>query len=319
MIDFRFDGQVAIVTGAGRGIGQAYAIELARRGASVLVNDLGGVGTPDGPWAETVVQLLLERGGKAVASMDSVSTVEGGIAITQMALDHFGTIDILINNAGFLRRGMFADLSMDDARDVIDVHLMGAFHVTQPAWKVMLKKKYGRVLMTSSAASFGMQANCNYVAAKAGLIGLASALAQEGEAHGVFVNSILPYVKTMITKDSPAVGPDAVQNVSMQDELAHRMTPGSVAAAALYLVSRQSKVNGKAISALAGRYAAACFAMNEGVLIPHVEDIEVETIANAIDRIVDLDRIAAVESLGAELEQICARVDALGTCSKAGG
>ena len=161
-----FAGQVAIVTGAGRGIGRAYAIELARRGAAVVVNDIGGVET--GRWtAPGPIRLSVARsnqqGGKAVASHHNVATIDGGQQLTDTALREFGTVDIIINNAGFLRRSMFEAMPLEHAREVIDVHLMGAFYVTQPAWKVMSKKRYGRVIFTSSAASFGMQGNCNYV------------------------------------------------------------------------------------------------------------------------------------------------------------
>jgi NAD(P)-dependent dehydrogenase (short-subunit alcohol dehydrogenase family) len=297
-----FNGQVAIITGAGRGIGRAHALELAARGASVVVNDIGGIGSSEGPWADAVVHEITTSGGSAVASLDSVMTPEGGHAITALTLRTFGTVDILINNAGFLRRGMFADMPMEHAREVIDVHLMGAFHVTQPAWKIMMEKGYGRVLMTSSAASFGMQGNCNYAAAKAGLIGLSNALAEEGRERGVLVNSILPYAKTMITVDSPAVGPDAQHNVGLQAALGPRMTTGSVVAAALYLVSAQSRITGEAISALAGRYARAFFALNTGWYSKDIDTIMVEDIADHIHDIMHASDCIDPGTLGGELE-----------------
>jgi NAD(P)-dependent dehydrogenase (short-subunit alcohol dehydrogenase family) len=297
-----FDGQVAIVTGAGRGIGRAHALELAARGASVVVNDIGGIGTSEGSWADAVVNEITAAGGNAVASHDNVMTPEGGRAITALALRTFGTVDILINNAGFLRRGMFADMPMEHVREVIDVHLMGAFHVTQPAWKIMMDKGYGRVLMTSSAAAFGMQGNCNYATAKAGLIGLSNALAEEGRERGILVNAILPYAKTMITVDSPAVGPDAQHNVGLQDALGPRMTIGSVVAAALYLVSDQSSITGEAISALAGRYARAFFALNAGWYRQDIETIRVEDIAEHIDDIMNASESIDPGTLGGELE-----------------
>jgi NAD(P)-dependent dehydrogenase (short-subunit alcohol dehydrogenase family) len=309
-----FNGQVAIVTGAGRGIGRAHALELAARGASVVVNDIGGIGTSEGPWADAVVNEIEAAGGSAVASHDSVMTPEGGCAITALALRTFGTVDILINNAGFLRRGMFADMPMEHVREVIDVHLMGAFHVTQPAWKVMMAKGYGRVLMTSSAAAFGMQGNCNYASAKAGLIGLSNALAEEGRARGVLVNSILPYAKTMITVDSPAVGPDAKHNVGLQDALGPRMTTGSVVAAALYLVSSQSAVTGDSISALAGRYARAFFALNAGWCRQDVETIRPEDFADHIDEIMNASGIVDPGNLGGELEIVAQELESKFTC-----
>jgi NAD(P)-dependent dehydrogenase (short-subunit alcohol dehydrogenase family) len=309
-----FDGQVAIVTGAGRGIGRAHALELAARGASVVVNDIGGIGTSEGSWADAVVNEITGTGGNAVASHDSVMTSEGGRAITALALGTFGTVDILINNAGFLRRGMFSDMPMEHAREIIDVHLMGAFHVTQPAWKIMMAKGYGRVLMTSSAASFGMQGNCNYAAAKAGLIGLSNALAEEGRPRGVLVNAILPYAKTMITVDSPAVGPDAQHNVGLQDALGPRMTIGSVVAAALYLVSAQSSITGEAISALAGRYARAFFALSAGWYREDVDTIRAEDIAVHINDIMNSSDIIDPGTLGGELEIVSRNLESKFRC-----
>jgi NAD(P)-dependent dehydrogenase (short-subunit alcohol dehydrogenase family) len=306
-----FAGQVAIVTGAGRGIGRAHAIELARRGASVVVNDIGGVGTAEGPWADKVVQEIKSAGGQATSSHHSVSTIEGGQGITDTAVREFGTLDILINNAGYLRRGMFADIPLQHAKEVIDVHLMGAFYVTQPAWKIMLAKHYGRVIITSSAAGFGMQSNCNYAAAKAGLIGLMHALAQEGPALGIKVNAILPYAKTMITVDSPAVGPDAARNVAMQNELGPRMTTDSVTAAALYLASSNCELNGESISALAGRYARTFFAQTQGWLREDVEGITIEDICEHLDEIMGSTRIHEPKSLGGELEVVVDRVRAI--------
>lgn len=314
-----FEGQIAIVTGGGRGIGRAHALELARRGAAVVVNDVAR-DDPSGPGrAEIVVEEIVASGGRAVASLHDVASEEGGIAITDLALSAFGTVDILINNAGHLRRGMFADVPMAHIREVIDVHLMGAFHVTQPAWRVMMEKGYGRILMTSSAASFGMQANSNYVTAKAGLLGLANALAEEGRERGVLVNSILPYAKTMITKESPAFGPDAQRNVGLQDQLGPRMTLNSVVAAALALVSPASTVSGAAISAVAGRYARTFFALNEGIFYPDVDAVSVEDIACDMERILTAGVILEPGNLGGELELVSALVNGAGIASAENG
>lgn len=303
-----FEGQVAIVTGAGRGIGRAHALELARRGAAVVVNDLGCDEPGNISRAGLVVEEIIRAGGRAVASMDSVSTEEGGQALTDLALATFGTVDVLINNAGYLQRGMFADLTIAQIRFVVDVHLMGAVHVTQPAWKVMLAKGYGRILMTSSAASFGMQANCNYVAAKCGLIGLTNALAEEGRAHNVLVNSILPYAQTMINKDSPSIGPEAGHVVGLQQQLRPRMMMNSVVAVALALLSRESTVTGEAISTLAGRCAKTFLAQNEGVYYPEVEELTVEDVARDIEKILTAGPILEPGSLVGELEIVSAIV-----------
>jgi len=306
-----FAGQVAIVTGAGRGMGRAYATELARRGASVIVNDVGGVGTPEGSWANHVVEEIRSAGGRAIASYDSVATIEGGQAITDAALREFGTVDIVINNAGFLRRGMFETMSLLEIKEIIDVHLMGAFYVTHPAWKVMAGKKYGRVVMISSAASFGMKANSNYVAAKAGLLGLTSALAWEGEECGILVNSVLPYARTMINVDRPAVGPDATSVVGLQKQLWPRMTVESVSAATLYLASSDCTITGQAISALAGRYARTSLTLNKGWLRKDVEGITIEEFRDHLGEIIDSSRTFEPRSLSGELEDVIERVRAI--------
>jgi NAD(P)-dependent dehydrogenase (short-subunit alcohol dehydrogenase family) len=306
-----FAGQAAIVTGAGRGIGRSYALELAKRGASVVVNDVGGVGTAKASWADLVVEEIRSAGGRAVASHESVATIEGGQSITATALSAFGTVDIVINNAGVLRRAMFENMNLAHAKEVIDVHLLGAFYVTQPAWKVMVAKNYGRVVITSSAASFGMQANSNYVAAKAGLLGLTNAWAQEGESRGVLVNAVLPYAKTNITVESPAVGPDAARNVGMQAELGPRMTTESVAAATLYLASSDCKITGQAISALAGRYARTFLMLSRGWLSKEVDGITIEEFRDHLDEIIDSTAGFEPKSLGGELEDTVARVRAI--------
>jgi len=306
-----FSGQVAIVTGAGRGIGRAYALELARRGASVVVNDIGGVGTPEGPWADAVVAQIRAEAGKAVPSHHSVSTPEGGLAITETALRDFGAVDIVINNAGFLRRAMFADMPLEHVREVLDVHLLGAFYVTQPAWKFMAGRRYGRVLFTSSGAAFGMQANSNYCAAKAGLLGLTHALSKEGEDLNIRVNAILPYAKTMITVDSPAIGADSTHNVAMQKELGPRMTTDSVVAAALYLASSQCVLNGQAVSAVAGRYARISMLLTRGWLRRDVAGVKAEEFRDNLGQVIESAGLTEASSLGAELEEVIARVRAL--------
>ncbi|MDO8776538.1 MAG: SDR family NAD(P)-dependent oxidoreductase [Burkholderiaceae bacterium] len=306
-----FEGQVAIVTGAGRGIGRAYAMELARRGASVVVNDIGGVGKQEGSWADVVVEQIQAEGGKAAASHHSVSTPEGGQGITDMALSEFGGVDIVINNAGFLRRAMFETMPLEYVKEVLDVHLLGAFYVTQPAWKVMAARRYGRVLFTSSAAAFGMQGNSNYCAAKAGLLGLANALSKEGEDLNIRVNAILPYARTMITVDSPAIGAEAIHNVAMQKELGPRMTTDSVVAAAVFLASKQCVLNGQAISALAGRYARTSLVLTQGWLRKDVEGVTVEDFQENLDKVIEPGTRTEASSLGAELEDVIMRIRAL--------
>ena len=264
-----FDGRVAIVTGAGGGLGKTYALELARRGAKVVVNDLGGnrdgTGGAASP-ADTTAEEIRAAGGEAVASYDSVATPEGGAAITQTALDAFGTVDIVINNAGILRDKSFANLDIADLRAVIDVHLMGAFHVTQPAYRVMKEKGYGRLLFTSSAAGvFGNFGQANYAAAKMGLVGLSNVLAIEGAKSGINSNVIAPIARSRLTEE--LLGP-------LTDVLA----PEFVTPLALYLVSETCELTHETFSVAGGKYSRVFVAEAPGWfsgqdLPPTVEDV----------------------------------------------
>lgn len=306
-----FANQVAIVTGAGRGIGRGYALELARRGASVVVNDIGAGDEPGKSRAQSVVDEIRAAGGKAVASEHDVATIAGGQAMTDLAVENFGSVDIVINNAGFLRRGMFDELPMEHAREVIDVHLLGAFYVTQPAWKIMKRKAYGRLVLTSSAASFGMQGNSNYVAAKAGLIGLVAALSLEGAEFGIKVNGVLPLARSMITVDSPATAvpaSDATRNVAIQRELGDRATASSVAAATLYLASDQCSISGQSISAVAGRYARVFVGVTEGWLRPDVADVSPEDVRDNLDQVTNRSSMIEVRSMSDEYASVLERV-----------
>ncbi len=201
----RFDGRVAIVTGAGSGLGRDYATELAKRGAKVVVNDLGGSGAGTGAShrpADAVVNAIRSAGGEAVASHDSVATRSGGEAIVRTALDAFGRVDIVINNAGFLRNNRFEDLSDSQIDAIVDVHLKGAFYVSQPAYRVMAANKYGRFIFTGSAsAMFGHAWQANYAAAKGGLMGLSHIVAIEGSAHGIHSNLMLPNANSRLADE----------------------------------------------------------------------------------------------------------------------
>src|SRR4030095_250091 len=204
MSDIRFDGRVAVITGAGGGLGKTYALELARRGASVVVNDLGGSSDGRGgssSMADATVKEIMEAGGKAVANYDSVATPEGGKAIVQTALDNFGKVDIVVNNAGILRDKSFLKLEPKDLEAIIDVHLKGAVFVTQPAVHSMKENGCGRIVMASSGAGiFGNFGQTNYGAAKMGLVGLMNVLSVEGAKYNIKVNTIAPVATTRLTE-----------------------------------------------------------------------------------------------------------------------
>ena len=206
MADLGFDGKVAIITGAGGGLGKSHALELARRGARIVVNDLGGSVDGDGrqapPPPSTSSTRSTAAGGEAVANHNSVATAEGGEAIVQTAVDAFGTVDIVINNAGILRDKTFHNMTPDMVEPVLDVHLLGAFYVTQPAWLIMREKGYGRVVNTSSNSGLlGNFGQANYGAAKMGLVGFTRVLANEGRKYNIKVNAIAPVAKTRMTED----------------------------------------------------------------------------------------------------------------------
>src|SRR6266545_4574877 len=204
MADLGFDGKVAIITGAGGGLGRSHALELAKRGALIVVNDLGGSvdGTGSGTTAaQTVVDEIKGGGGEAVANYDSVATPEGGEAIVQTAVDAFGRVDIVINNAGILRDKAFHNMTPDLFEPVLDVHLRGAFHVTQPAFVKMREQGYGRIISTSSAAGiFGNFGQTNYGAAKMALVGFTRVLAVEGAKYNIKANAIAPLALTRMTE-----------------------------------------------------------------------------------------------------------------------
>ncbi|WP_280155460.1 SDR family NAD(P)-dependent oxidoreductase [Piscinibacter sp. XHJ-5] len=269
----RFDGRVAVVTGGGNGLGRDYCLKLAERGARVVVNDLGGSGSGQGAsraTADAVVEAIRTAGGQAVASHDSVATREGGTAIVGTAMKAFGRIDIVVNNAGFLRNDRFEDLTDQQIDAVLGVHLKGAFHVTQPAYRVMKDQGYGRILFTASASGlYGHPWQANYAAAKAGLVGLMNVVALEGERHGILANALLPTATTRLAAEVPQ-GWMEVTNVS---GLLERIDFAAVADGmgvehntplVLYLLSEQCRSTQGCYSALAGRYAQVFIASAQG-------------------------------------------------------
>lgn len=257
-----FDGQVVIVTGAGRSLGREYALELARRGAKVVVNDIGGLEEPGGPAAEAVVREIREAGGQAVASLAAVATPEGGQAIVEGALESFGTIDALIHNAGVWRHKFIDEMTADQLDPVLDVHLRGAFFVTRPAWQVMRAKGNGRIVLTSSSTgAFGRVAGSNYAAAKAGMLGLGRALSLEGAEIGIKANCILPVAPS---GDRSALPRELNDLLGRAGWSAQNAGPELVSPLAVYLASRACAVTGEAFSAGGGRFGRVFTAVADG-------------------------------------------------------
>jgi len=259
MQEMRFDGRVVIITGAGGGLGRSHALELAHRGAHILVNDLGGA--LDGRGASTtaaqrVVDEITDIGGAAAPNHDSVATPDGGRAIVQAAIDAFGRVDVVINNAGILRDKAFHRMDSAMIDSVIDVHLKGALYVSQPAFRLMREQGYGRIVNTSSASGlFGTFGQANYGAAKAGLAGLTRVLALEGASHGIKVNAIAPIASTRMTQD-------------ILGELASLTSPESVSPVVAYLAHEDCSVNGHLYSVAGGRIARIVVAELRGVVLP---------------------------------------------------
>jgi len=275
MAELRFDGRVAVITGAGRGLGRAYALLLAARGARIVVNDVGGdifgKGADAGP-AQAVVEEIRAAGGEAVACTDSVARPEGGQAIVDAAVANFGRVDILIHNAGITRRGSFKDLTLADFDAVLDVHLKGALHVARPAFPRMCAAGYGRIVLTSSIAGLYAERNvAPYCIAKAGLIGLSNALALEGAAEGVHSNCIMPVAVTRMSegRDTSSFPP---------------LTPEQVAPAVAWLAHESCPMNGEMLISAAGRVAKAFVSETPGV---HQAAWTVEQLAGRMDAIGD--------------------------------
>jgi NAD(P)-dependent dehydrogenase (short-subunit alcohol dehydrogenase family) len=275
MPDLRFDGRVAVITGAGGGLGRSHALELARRGAHILVNDLGGALDGSGSSmsaAARVVDEITSFGGIAAPNHDNVATPQGGEAIVQAALDAFGRVDVLVNNAGILRDKAFhqMDVTMIDA--VVDVHLKGALYVSQPAFRVMREQGYGRIVNTTSASGlFGNFGQANYGAAKAGLAGLTRVLAIEGEGRGIKVNAIAPIASTRMTQD-------------VLGDLAAKVSPESVSPLVAYLAHEECSVNGHVYSVAGGRIARIFVAETRGVVLPENTPEAIRAHLSLIDR-----------------------------------
>jgi NAD(P)-dependent dehydrogenase (short-subunit alcohol dehydrogenase family) len=295
MEDIRYDGRVAIVTGAGGGLGRTYALALASRGASVVVNDLGGAsdGTGGGStMADSVVKEISEAGGKAVANFDSVATPEGGEAIVKTAIDNFGKVDIVINNAGILRDKTFAKLTPQDLEIVLDVHLKGAFFVTQPAFRSMKENNYGRIVFAASGAGvFGNFGQSNYGAAKMGLVGLSNVLAIEGAKYNIKCNVITPIAKTRLTE-------------SLLGPLAGALDPEFVTPLVAYLVSENCELTHEIFDVGGGRYARVFVGLGRGWTAPKGGAPSVEDIRDNLSEIRSTEGYAIPASIADEMKAV---------------
>jgi NAD(P)-dependent dehydrogenase (short-subunit alcohol dehydrogenase family) len=273
----RFDDRVAIVTGAGNGLGRCYALDLAARGAKVVVNDLGGARDGTGgsvTAAQAVVDEILAAGGEALANGASVTDADAIFAMVEDVKAKWGRIDILVNNAGILRDRTFTKMTLDDFKAVLDVHLMGSVNCTKAVWDLMRDQAYGRILMTTSSTGlYGNFGQANYGAAKLALVGLMKTLALEGAKYNVRVNTIAPLAATRMTEDL------------MPAALLAKMGPETVAPAALYLVSEEAPSN-MILNAGGGGFEAAHVTLTRGIHVA-AEDMVPETVAARIAEIRD--------------------------------
>ncbi len=293
MSTIRFDNQVVIVTGAGGGLGREHALLMAKRGARVVVNDLGGSVHGEGGGqapADQVVKEITAAGGTAIANYDSVATPEGGKAIVAAAITAFGRLDALVHNAGILRDKSLLKLEVEDIENVFDVHLKGAFWLCQPAFAAMKEQAYGRIVLTSSSSGlFGNFGQANYGAAKAGLVGLMRVLSIEGARYGIQINCVSPAARTRMTEE--LLGP-----------LAEHLSPAHVAPLVAYLCSRDCELTSEIISAGGGRFARVFLGLAPG-WYGGSEPVTPEVLASHLGTVLDTDGFTIPKS-GMEEAQI---------------
>jgi NAD(P)-dependent dehydrogenase (short-subunit alcohol dehydrogenase family) len=305
MIDY--EGQVAIVTGAGRGLGRLYALDFARRGAAVVVNDLGGTMHGDGSdasVADQVVEEIKQAGGQAVASHDSVDSPEGGQAIVDAAVDAFGRVDAVVSNAGIFNSIAFEQLRADDWRHMLRVHLDGGFYLSQPAFKVMAKQKYGRfVFISSSAGNFGQPAEAHYAAAKSGLVGLSNVIAIEGAAHGIQSNTVLPTGFSRMVTETVGDEKFLAESGFMRAIRAELVVPLVV-----FLASRVCDFTHRNYSACAGRYARVFMGLGEGWLADAESEPTAEDIEAHLDEVSATEKFIVPDSIVDEVLDMCDRL-----------
>ena len=309
MAELGFDGKVAIVTGAGRGLGGQHALLLASRGAKLVVNDPGvsltGEGSDEG-LAESVASEIREQGGEAVAETSSVATPEGGQAIVQTALDRYERVDILINNAGIMRDAPFEDMTPDLVDPLIEVHLKGAFNVTRPAWIAMREQGYGRVVNTSSAAGLLSGANkSNYGTVKSGIVGFTKILSYEGAPYNVKVNAIAPMALTRMTVQSMADADGSAEfNTAAMDKLrafVAKLEPGLVSPVVAFLAHEQCPVSGEVYSVGGGQVSRFFIGRTQGYFNPC---LSIEDVRDNFDEIRDQTGYTVPAGSGDEVAQL---------------
>lgn len=292
MSEIRFDGRVAIVTGAGGGLGRAHALLLASRGAKVVVNDLGGSrdGTGGGSaMADKVAEEIRAAGGEATPNYDGVDTLEGGEAIVKTALDAYGKVDILINNAGILRDRAFHNLTEEDWEKVLAVHLKGAFCVTQPAFRVMRQNKYGRIVFTTSAAGlYGNFGQTNYGSAKLALVGLMNTLKIEGQKYNILANTIAPLAGSRLTEDV------------LPTPVVEALKPELVSPIAAYLCSEECTETGSVWVAGGGYFSRAAIVEGKGVALDPSGEISLEQIRDNWGKIKEMSGAEEFANANAE-------------------
>ncbi len=306
MIDFT--GQAVIVTGAGRGLGRLYALDLARRGASVVVNDVGvtmqGEGS-DSSVADHVTKEIEDQGGIAVVSHDSVATAAGGEAIVDQAMDQFGRLDAVVSNAGIFETLPFDELPAENWRRMLNVHLDGSFYLSQPAYRVMKVQGGGRfVFIASSAGLFGQPNSAHYAAAKAGIVGLANVIAIDGAPHGILANTVLPFgYSRMVTEtvgDREELGDEVPFLRAIEPELVVPMV--------VFLASRACTFTHQNYSACAGRFARVFVGLGEGWVAHQGAPPTAEAIDSHLAEVAATEPFMVPGSIFDEVTQICSRL-----------
>jgi len=308
--ELRFDGRVALVTGAGGGLGREHALLLASRGASVVVNDLGSptMGGQDhnpGP-AATVAAEISDLGGVALANSDSVASRDGGRAMVAAALEAWGRLDIVVNNAGIIRNRTFPNIGEYELEPVLDVHVKGAFFVTQPAYDHMREVGYGRIVNTSSGSGlFGSFGQSAYAAAKAAVYGMTRTLALEGARYGVKVNAIAPGALTRMTGDVMGDASPTADVLGMSGgDLVAQLGPQQVAPVVVYLCHESCELTGEVLSTAGGRVGRVFMGATPGIVS---DQLTAEEVADRIDEVLDPEGYIIPLDVGQEMDELVMR------------